>query len=187
MPGSAYSSIEVAQIETIRLNEEYYRQKHVQSEPAVIAPVRADFPKSQPPHNRYHPYQNSTGTRPYSSGSHSRSSTNTRHSELPGWRNNRRDMNGRRGMNFNRSHGEKCWRCGNVYHYSSDCPAIDKVCRNCGKMGHFQRVCRVPIQSAVSSGCKSEQTETEIQRIAAVEKQEPDSKAMENVSDDSEN
>nr|XP_055068361.1 uncharacterized protein LOC129450004 [Misgurnus anguillicaudatus] len=36
-----------------------------------------------------------------------------------------------------------CYRCGKMPpHGKSECPAADAVCHNCGKMGHFSKVCR---------------------------------------------
>eukprot|EP00094_Tigriopus_californicus_P005734 TCALIF_05527-PA protein Name:"Protein of unknown function" AED:0.20 eAED:0.23 QI:0/0/0/0.5/1/1/2/0/154 len=34
-----------------------------------------------------------------------------------------------------------CGRCGFHEHVGPNCPAKNKVCRHCGKRGHFQRVC----------------------------------------------
>lgn len=38
----------------------------------------------------------------------------------------------------------KCFRCGSKDHNAknSSCPAINEKCKNCGKIGHFKRVCR---------------------------------------------
>ncbi|XP_058827703.1 uncharacterized protein LOC131687634 [Topomyia yanbarensis] len=156
----------VREIETIRLNEDYYKQKQIQSEPAVIAPIRTDQRRYNTTHNRFQPYQ-LTPTR--------QSSRNSRFAELAGWRNTNRDVNyNRRGMNYNR--GEKCWRCGNVYHSSSECPAIDKPCRNCNKIGHFQRVCRFSPGQIPPNASKSEPIEQGAKEIAVVEKVETESK-----------
>jgi len=42
------------------------------------------------------------------------------------------------------SSGRSCYRCGQHTHMANDrnCPARQQSCRNCGKEGHFQRVCR---------------------------------------------
>ena len=36
-----------------------------------------------------------------------------------------------------------CWYCGgNNRHAREDCPARDKQCNNCGKRGHYEKVCK---------------------------------------------
>lgn len=39
------------------------------------------------------------------------------------------------------SHGPRCSRCGNL-HGKTACPASGKKCRKCGKLNHFESVCR---------------------------------------------
>ena len=39
---------------------------------------------------------------------------------------------------------DRCYNCGGKYHPKDDCyhcPACDKICRNCSKLGHFTKVC----------------------------------------------
>lgn len=38
--------------------------------------------------------------------------------------------------------GGKCTRCGFTFHKTGKCPALDKQCSKCQKIGHFQSVCR---------------------------------------------
>ena len=40
-----------------------------------------------------------------------------------------------------KSQQTKCGNCG-TYHKIKDCPAFGKVCHNCGKRNHFQKLCR---------------------------------------------
>ncbi|GFW78278.1 putative retrovirus-related pol polyprotein from transposon opus [Trichonephila clavipes] len=40
------------------------------------------------------------------------------------------------------SRSQKCFFCGNDLHSRTLCPARDVTCRNCGKKGHYQRVCK---------------------------------------------
>ncbi|GFT37457.1 retrovirus-related Pol polyprotein from transposon opus [Trichonephila clavipes] len=40
------------------------------------------------------------------------------------------------------SRSQKCFICGNDLHSRALCPARDVTCRNCGKKGHYQRVCK---------------------------------------------
>ncbi|GFW69689.1 retrovirus-related Pol polyprotein from transposon opus [Trichonephila clavipes] len=37
---------------------------------------------------------------------------------------------------------QKCFFCGNDLHSRTLCPARDVTCRNCGKKGHYQRMCK---------------------------------------------
>ena len=47
---------------------------------------------------------------------------------------------------------QSCFFCGNIRHRRTDCPARDSICRNCGKQGHFAKVCRSKaVKSNVSS------------------------------------
>ncbi|XP_014662947.1 PREDICTED: uncharacterized protein LOC106805745 [Priapulus caudatus] len=41
----------------------------------------------------------------------------------------------------------QCWFCGGEYPHSSTCPARDKTCSSCGKVGHFAKVCHSKEQS----------------------------------------
>ncbi|GFW73116.1 retrovirus-related Pol polyprotein from transposon opus [Trichonephila clavipes] len=40
------------------------------------------------------------------------------------------------------SRSQKCFFCGNDLHSRTVCPARDVTCRNCGKKGHYERVCK---------------------------------------------
>lgn len=46
---------------------------------------------------------------------------------------------------------KKCYFCGNSYHNRTNCPARDASCHQCGKKGHFSKVCRLKL-SATNSG-----------------------------------
>lgn len=47
--------------------------------------------------------------------------------------------------------GPGCWWCGSdKRHRQTECPAYGQECRNCGKSGHFQRVCQSEKKPAVA-------------------------------------
>ena len=48
----------------------------------------------------------------------------------------------RRGKEVGKKPTNRCHWCGSsILHGKKDCPAKDKVCRSCGKTGHFDKVC----------------------------------------------
>lgn len=52
-------------------------------------------------------------------------------------------------------HGAQCYKCGGPSHPRAECPANDAKCRGCGKIGHYQRVCK----SKTVVGCIEEEEE----------------------------
>lgn len=80
-----------------------------------------------------------------------------------------------RGFQHNRVHGSgnNCWRCGSIYHHPNQCPVIQKVCRNCGKVGHIARVCSEAVGQAGPSGSRKRRNELREEavnsKIAAIE------------------
>lgn len=59
--------------------------------------------------------------------------------------------------NVSSDQSKKCWNCGNESHPRIKCPAKDVNCHNCGRKGHFSKVCRSAKQQNTSS---SSQTQT---------------------------
>ena len=47
----------------------------------------------------------------------------------------------------------KCYFCGGNIHPGgrNQCPAKDQICNNCGKMGHFKRVCKSISKTTLAS------------------------------------
>ncbi|XP_055534396.1 uncharacterized protein LOC129723923 [Wyeomyia smithii] len=138
----------VKEIETIQINEDYFNLKHGIQKPALVAPIRADYPKNPVIRNRFHPY-NGRGTASASRNQHRNAAGSTR---------------------SNLSHEGKCWRCNNPYHLPNDCRAFvnQEVCRNCGRIGHYKRACRFPDQSAPPNSRKQETKGMITEKIATV-------------------
>ncbi|GAA47763.1 hypothetical protein CLF_112619 [Clonorchis sinensis] len=53
------------------------------------------------------------------------------------------------------SMGTPCFFCGYARHPRYKCPAKDATCKNCGKKGHFQKVCRSSTGSRNTSSVSS--------------------------------
>lgn len=54
------------------------------------------------------------------------------------------ERNQPKGLPQNHRQGQRtrCWRCGFLYHKRDACPALDKTCNTCGRVGHFAVTCR---------------------------------------------
>ena len=60
------------------------------------------------------------------------------------------------------SNNQKCFFCGYQRHPRSKCPARDENCKNCGKKGHFAKVCRSVKKSDFASATYSSPLSTVI-------------------------
>lgn len=59
---------------------------------------------------------------------------------------------------------QKCNRCGSAKHYGGlRCPAMNSICHNCKKTGHFQRVCLMKRKQANAGSYKKEDNINQIE------------------------
>lgn len=153
----------VREIETVRLNEEFHLLKHGKMEHPPSHPTIAQVSTE---------YRHNTSSRQSSlargsrNGYGNRREASRRNFTHPG---SRRPIRG--GFNRNQSQaprpfptGEQCYRCLGSFHAPSECQARDKICRNCGLIGHYQRACKNT--SAIPSSSRMEPVESK--DIAAV-------------------
>ncbi|XP_062551414.1 uncharacterized protein LOC134216566 [Armigeres subalbatus] len=134
----------VREIETIRLNEEYVMRRNSHAEPALVAPVQS---VSSWDTSRQQRYPGNFASRGLRAGGFQRGNAWRRGA----WRNNRGRQSYTAGSfqtyqprSGGPVRGERCWRCGGVYHSADDCNIKDKRCNKCGRIGHIQRVCSYP-------------------------------------------
>lgn len=161
----------VREIEAIRLNEEFVRQKKGIPDAATVAAVSAPYHRNMNRQQRF-PDRYSVREGPY-----------RRVNSVPrqGWRAPRgRHPRGSdtprghysRGSDTSRSSSfEKCWRCNTVYHSADDCDCKDKVCNYCGEIGHIRRACTL-LSGQVPKRQVSESLQDTSKEIAAIEKME---------------
>lgn len=149
----------VRELEAIRLNKEFVCQRFKEKEPAILAPILTKRPvlknerKLSNNKQKYdvRPYQRSYGSR----------------NQQGNWRfsRNQNSLN-----KFGAFRGERCWRCNNFSHAPANCNAVDKECRNCGRVGHLQRACRSYVTPRNSDDQKDLTPTRTSNKIAIVEK-----------------
>lgn len=90
---------------------------------------------------------------------------------------------GRREFTRNVPKRIECWRCLSKQHDESKCFAMNKICRNCERMGHYERACDQQPQSrpAKRRNSSDDKDATHSKKVAIVKKDEGDS-AEESVS-----
>lgn len=76
---------------------------------------------------------------------------------------------------WDRSNGvgrKPCWRCTGTYHFPHECHAINKVCRNCQRIGHIERACSQKLQTIARKRPNQEDAESstpsKARKIAAI-------------------
>ncbi|XP_055605745.1 uncharacterized protein LOC129753919 [Uranotaenia lowii] len=177
--GGTYTQLidKVREIQSIRLNEEIFAASHRNTEPAVLAPVRAgpsmehrrnfDFGRQrmnnrQFQNNRAKPYYvgykyNEERVKPreqYQPFNNQRpkqtgSIPNRRFQPYDGqrWRTNKPLSRPKFETNYNSHENLRCGKCNSPFHDADKCPNADSVCYNCDKKGHIQRACPFPIRN----------------------------------------
>ena len=74
---------------------------------------------------------------------------------------------------------KSCYRCGNPGHYATTYKYKDTVCRNCGKFGHLQKVCRCKSQQ--KSASKDKKGIHSVEEKAEVDENPVDEEAFFNI------
>lgn len=170
----------VRELEAIRINEEFFKQKHQKMESAAVAAVTAAYPV----------YDRPTFSRPGSRGGrYQHISSRRRDSRFNPSRGSRpfvNDAPNRRGpvSEFSSNRPDRCWRCNSIYHLASECNAVDKVCMGCGRIGHILRACRSSSQPRVFKRQPEQDSKTpegKPETIATVEKVEDQTEVSEAV------
>ncbi|XP_058811106.1 uncharacterized protein LOC131675999 [Topomyia yanbarensis] len=143
---------EVREIEAIRLNEEYFNKKHGNQNQVTIARVAEAeaYPRysGRPGRGRYDTQHTPRGGAVYARNTNWRGSN----SSIP----------------------QRCFRCNSLYHKSTNCFAMDKICRNCGVKGHLQRACRSFVREKSMQQQGERVRDQKLSEISAVSTKEED-------------
>ncbi|XP_058827395.1 uncharacterized protein LOC131694724 [Topomyia yanbarensis] len=155
----------VREIEAIKLNEEFVRNKYANPGHAVVASVSASFSKSANRPFNFNPQRNfqNYGNRPLRGGF--------------------RAPRGRQyytagGTSLHPSRNEKCWRCNSIYHAAHDCSHRDKKCNYCGINGHIQRACRSRSNGPGIKRPTAEPLENTPRKIALIDEVKDDTESI---------
>lgn len=170
----------VREIETIRINEEYVMRRHRNTDPALVAPVQSISGWN----SRQQRHASNFIPRGARVGSYQRGNTGSRGT----WRTNRGRYSGgsfqTQPFRSGPSRGERCWRCGGVYHDDEHCNVMDRNCNKCGRLGHIQRVCPYP---ETLKRTAPDALDVVPSKIAAVERLEEELKEEQPVSENTGN
>lgn len=172
----------VREIECIRLSEQFFKERHEPIEPANVAPVSADFPLMSQRYRRQN-FNNQVFSRRNVRGHPPRSYVRPGTQRFFGHGRFQQTS----AISQNSPQRYRCWRCTSMYHDPSDCHAIDKICRGCGRNGHIQIACKARTQPRLKrdSDYRAPSPEAPPCKIAVIQKQDIVEDLAEKVSEDS--
>ncbi|XP_029718390.2 uncharacterized protein LOC115261171 [Aedes albopictus] len=165
----------VRELETIRLNEDFFNLKHGKPDSVMVARV-ATTPVRQLADQRGRSGKFGASSRGRYVGQRYRyeGSSSGRGRGSGSWRGTTGAI------------PERCFRCHSLYHKSFNCSAVDKICLNCGGKGHLQRACRSLMRgdsSRLENERSSDMRASDVAAISKVEHNQVDKAAEDKVSE----
>lgn len=116
-----------------KANEEEFQRNHGKVEVAKVAAI------SQQPYGT--PWQSQGNFRPNLRFGGQRSVRGFGRGGGRGFGRGRSAVSRNHIRNYESGSVNNCWRCGSIFHHPYQCPGMQKVCHNCGRMGHIARIC----------------------------------------------